>query len=85
MFILALGIEVATLLLPIIQELIIDNALITADTDLLKLLTIATGVFLAGQAATTAVRGIVQQNLSSSLSVIVPTHVFRHMISLPTA
>ncbi|MGK9233235.1 peptidase domain-containing ABC transporter [Inquilinus limosus] len=85
MFVYALGIELITLVLPILQQFVIDDALVAADTDLLELLTIAMGVFLAGQAVTTAIRGIVQRNLSSSLSLIVPTHVFRHLLALPTA
>ena len=84
MIALALGMEVIALAMPILQQLIIDNALITADTDLLFLLTGATAIFLAGQAATAAVRGLVQRNLSASLSIIVPAHVFRHMAALPS-
>lgn len=82
-FAFALGIELIALILPILQQFIIDDVLVSADTDLLRLLTIATAIFLFGQAATAGLRAIVQRNLSSSLSVIVPSHVFQHMAALP--
>jgi ATP-binding cassette subfamily B protein RaxB len=82
-FTFALGIELIALILPILQQFIIDDVLVSADTDLLRLLAIATGIFLFGQAATAGIRAIVQRNLSSSLSVIVPSHVFQHMAALP--
>jgi ABC-type bacteriocin/lantibiotic exporter with double-glycine peptidase domain len=50
MLILALGIEAAILALPILQQLVIDDALVTADANLLALLTLATACFLVGQA-----------------------------------
>jgi ATP-binding cassette subfamily B protein RaxB len=80
----ALAIEVVSLLLPILQQFVIDDALLSLDTDLLKLLTIATAVFLFGQAATVALRGLVQRNLTASLSIMVPAYVFGHMIALPS-
>ena len=81
----ALGIECIALVLPILQQFIIDDALVTGDTDLLSLIAIAIAVLLVGQAATAAIRGIVQRNLSSSLSLVVPGHVFRHMVALPAS
>ena len=81
----ALGVELLLLGTPILQQLIIDNALITGDTELLVVIAVAMAVFLIGQAVVTGVRGLVQRNLSSALSLIVPAHVFRHLIELPTA
>src|SRR5260221_1441411 len=57
MFILALGVEVITLLLPVLQQLVIDDALVTGDADLLKLLTIAAGGVVSWQTATTTPGG----------------------------
>lgn len=84
-FIYALGVELIILLLPIIQQVIIDDALVTADIDLLTLLIIATAVFLLGSTTASVIRRFIQRNLSSSLSMIVPSHVFRHLGSLPVS
>lgn len=81
-FLYAITIELIILFLPILQQIIIDDALVTQDTDLLLLLTITTAVFMLGKAITEVVRGLVQRNLSSSLSLIVPSHVFKHMAGL---
>jgi ATP-binding cassette, subfamily B, bacterial CvaB/MchF/RaxB len=85
LFVFAFGIELMVLVLPIIQQLVIDNALVTADTALLNLLVMAIGIFLFGQAAVAAIQGLAKRNLSSSLSMIVPSHVFRHMGALPAS
>lgn len=84
-FIFAFGIECVSLLIPILQEVVIDDALITANTDLLTLITLTMSVFLLGQAATTAIRGIVQRTLTAALSLTVPSRLFAHMLSLPTS
>ena len=84
-FVYALGIELIFLVLPILQQIIIDDALVTADTDLLTMLVIATAVFLLGSAAASGIRGLLQRNLSSSLSMVVPTYVFRHLGTLPVS
>lgn len=83
MFVLAMGMEAAALVLPIIQQLIIDDALVTSDKELAQLLTLAAGVFLLGHAATAAIRAIVQRNLTAALSMIVPAHAFTHLAALP--
>lgn len=81
----ALGIELTILVVPILQQIIIDEVLISQDTDLLLLVVIATGVFLVGKSVTQAVRSLIQRNLQSSLSLIVPSHVFQHMAGLPVS
>ncbi len=78
----ALGVEVATLTVPILQQLIIDDTLASADLNLLNTLTIAIAIFVLGQVLTSAVRGVVQANLASSLSLVVPAHLFRHLLGL---
>lgn len=83
LFILALGVKVAALAIPILQQFVIDDALLTGDEDLLTVIAIAMAVALCGSAVTTAVRGLVQRNMSSMLSLVVPAHVFRSMIQLP--
>jgi ATP-binding cassette, subfamily B, bacterial CvaB/MchF/RaxB len=83
-FILALGVEVVALILPILQEIVIDDALLTADADLLTLITIAMSIFLLTQAASSAIRGVVQRNLTSMLSMMVSARIFSHMVSLST-
>lgn len=81
-FVYALAIELVVLMLPILQQIIIDDALVTSDSNLLILLVIATGIFLLGSASASAVRRLVQRNLSSSLSMVVPSHVFQHLGTL---
>ncbi len=84
-FIYALGVEIIILVIPILQQVLIDDALVTADADLLLLLVIATSVFLLGSAVASAVRRFIQRNVSTSLSMIVPSRVFQHLGTLPTS
>ncbi|OMP70004.1 hypothetical protein BV900_22100 [Agrobacterium tumefaciens] len=81
----AVAIEVATLVIPVLQQFVIDDALASADINLLNLLVIAIAIFALGQTVTTAMRGLVQSNLSSSLSLVVPAHLFRHLLDLPVS
>ena len=85
LFIYSLGIELIVLVIPILQQIVIDDVLVTEDVDLLLVVVIATGVFLMGSSVTRAIRGLVQRNLSSSLSLVVPSHVFQHMTRLPVS
>jgi ATP-binding cassette subfamily B protein RaxB len=81
----ALVVELCTIAVPILQEFIIDDALLTADADLLTVIAIAiAGIFIV-KAGTTAVRALLVRNLSSTLSVIIPAHVFNHLMSLRTS
>lgn len=79
----ALFIEFSILSAPIIQQIIIDDVLITKDIDLLKLLAIVLMVTLLSQTITTAIRSITQRKLSSKISIMIHTDVFKHMLGLP--
>jgi ATP-binding cassette, subfamily B, bacterial CvaB/MchF/RaxB len=83
LFALAFGVEIAALAMPMLQQLIIDNALVTADLNLLQLLAVGMAIMLFGQAATTAIRGLVLRNLTAFTSLIVPVHIFQHLAALP--
>lgn len=83
MGIMALAIEAIALVIPVIQEFVIDDALVSADTDLITTAAIAVAIFLGAQAGITAVRGIIQRNITSSLSLVVPDYIFTHMVRLP--
>ncbi|MFC7398188.1 peptidase domain-containing ABC transporter [Chelatococcus sp. GCM10030263] len=85
LFLFAFGLQFISLSLPILQQFVIDDALVSADRDLLTVIAVAMSLMLLGKAATVAIRALVQRNLSASLSVIVPSHIFRHMADLPTA
>jgi ATP-binding cassette subfamily B protein RaxB len=85
LFVFAFGLQFISLSLPILQQFVIDDALVTADENLLTIIAVAMSVMLLGKAAVVAIRALVQRNLSASLSVIVPSHVFRHMAELPCA
>jgi ATP-binding cassette, subfamily B, bacterial CvaB/MchF/RaxB len=81
----ALGVEVLLLGTPLLQQLIIDDALVTGDTELLVVIAAALAIFLVGQAVVAGVRAIVMRNLSSSLSLLVPAHAFGRMVQLPAS
>ncbi|WP_282498696.1 peptidase domain-containing ABC transporter [Pantoea stewartii] len=81
-FILALAIEISTLVIPILQEIILDDSVVTGDLDLLTILVIAIALFSFGSVVTTAVKSIIERKITSSLSIIVPSHIFKHIFSL---
>lgn len=81
-FIFSLFIESSMLIVPGLQEIIIDDGLPTSDLDLITLVIIASLVFVIGSATTTAVKTLIQRNLTSSLSLIVPSNVFSHLMQL---
>ena len=81
----AFGIELIVLVVPILQQIIIDEVLISDDTDLLFLIVIAVGIFLLGKSVSQAIRSLILRNIQSSLSLVVPSHVFQYMGRLPVS
>src|SRR5476649_583579 len=72
-FMLSLFIESVSLIIPGLQEIIIDDGFPTSDLDLVTLIIIASFIFVSGNAATTAIKSLIQKNLTSSFSLIVPS------------
>lgn len=81
--VLAVSLEVFTLLLPLLLQLVIDQVLVTADIDLLHLLGIGFLAVVVFQSMTVAVRGWVVSALSASMNSQWVTNLFGHMLRLP--
>ena len=85
LFALALAIEVFALVTPLFMQWVIDHVLISADRELLLTLVIGFSMLLTIRAAVTAMRGWVLLTLGASLRVQAETHLFSHLVRLPTA
>jgi ATP-binding cassette, subfamily B, bacterial CvaB/MchF/RaxB len=83
--ILALALEVFTLVMPLAMQLVIDQVLVSADADFLTLIGIGFLVVVGMQALTTAMRGWVLATLSASLNAQWVTNLFGHLLKLPMA
>lgn len=80
---LALAIEVFALIAPLFMVWVIDQALVTADRDLLMTLVLGFGLLLVMQTAVSAMRGWVIIVIGASLKVQARTNLFSHLINLP--
>ncbi|RXF73736.1 peptidase domain-containing ABC transporter [Hansschlegelia zhihuaiae] len=80
---LALALEAFALLAPLFMVWVIDDALVTADRDLLTTLVLAFGLLLVLQTAVSAMRDWVILTLGASLKVQARTNLFSHLINLP--
>ena len=85
LFALALAIEVFTVVSPFFLQWVVDDALVTADHDLLLTLTIGFALFLLIRVSITAMRGWLLIALGASLKVQGRANLFSHLISLPAA
>lgn len=81
--VLALALEVFTLVLPLAMKLVIDHVLVAADVDLLTLLGIAFLAIVVMQAGITAMRGWVVASLGASINAQWLTNLFSHLLRLP--
>ena len=81
--ILSLVLQLTTLLIPFYMQIIIDDAVTEADSNLLFLLLIAFGVIYALSDITKALRDWVMMTLGQSLSFDLGGNVIRHLIRLP--
>lgn len=80
---LALALEVFTLLLPLAMQWTIDLVLVSADLGLLNLIGIGFITVVLFQAAISAMRGWVVADLGASLNAQWITNLFGHLLRLP--
>lgn len=81
--ILALALEVFTLVLPLSMQWVIDQVLVSADLDLLHLLGIGFLTIVLFQAAITMMRGWLVAGLGASLNSQWLANLFGHLMRLP--
>lgn len=82
---LALVLEMFVIVAPLFQQLVIDNAVVAADRDLLVVLAIGFALLLAVQTAVSAARSWAILYLGTTLNVQLVSNLFRHLLSLPMA
>lgn len=80
---LALALEVFSLLSPFFLQWVVDNVIVSADRDLLTTLAIGFGLLMLIQQAIGAIRSWVIIYLSTSLNIQWCANVFTHLIRLP--
>lgn len=85
LLVLALALELFAMASPLFLGLVIDNALVSADRELLLTLVIAFGLLLVLQVALSAMRGWMIIALGASLTVQARTNLFSHLLRLPSA
>lgn len=83
--ILALVLEMLSLTTPILTQWVIDDVIVSADTDLLTTLLIGFALLLIMQTAISTLRAYVGMQLSTSLSFQSKSNLFAHLVKLPTS
>lgn len=81
--ILALALEIAILLNPLFMQLVIDNALVSEDIDLLTTLVLSFGLMLVVQQLLSAMRAWMLIYMSTSIGVQWQSNIFAHLVNLP--
>ena len=82
---LALTIEIFAMLSPFFLGWVVDQALVSADHDLLLTLAIGFGLLLMLRTVVTALRGWLLMGMNASLKVQSRANLFSHLIHLPTS
>lgn len=80
---LALALEVFVLLAPFFNQWVVDQAIVTADRDLLYVLAIGFGLLMLIRVVVEVLRGYVVMVMSTSLNVQWLANVFQHLVKLP--
>nr|WP_232445881.1 peptidase domain-containing ABC transporter [Burkholderia ubonensis] len=80
---LALALEVFSLVAPFFLQWVIDEAIVSADRDLLTVLTLGFGLLLIMQQATNAIRTWALMYFGTTLNVQWRANVLTHLLSLP--
>lgn len=80
---LALALEVFSLVGPFFLQWVVDNVIVSADRDLLMTLAIGFGLLMLMQQAVSAIRSWVIIYLGTTLSIQWRANVFTHLIRLP--
>ncbi|WP_404667309.1 peptidase domain-containing ABC transporter [Roseateles asaccharophilus] len=83
-FLLAAVLELFAVLAPLLNQLVVDDAIATHDMDLLKVCLIGFGLLMVIQTAVGLARSWAVMTLSQSLSVQWAGNVFAHLTKLPS-
>ena len=81
----ALALQVFSLVSPLFMQLIVDNALVSADLNLLSLLALGFVILLVVRTAVSVMRSWVLMILSASLKVQARSNLFAHLINLSSS
>jgi len=84
-FVMAIALEAFALLSPMFNQWVVDEALVSADRDLLNVLVIGFGLMLFTQTAISLARGWTVMYLSTHLGIQWTANVFAHLLRLPVA
>ncbi|WP_069233691.1 MULTISPECIES: peptidase domain-containing ABC transporter [Burkholderia] len=82
-FLLAIALEIFTLVSPFFLQWVIDEVIVSADRDLLTVLALGFGLLLLMQQATSAIRAWALMYFGTTLNVQWRANVFTHLLSLP--
>jgi ATP-binding cassette, subfamily B, bacterial CvaB/MchF/RaxB len=82
---LALTIEIFAMISPFFLGWVVDQALVTADGDLLTTLVVGFTLLLLLQTTVSALRGWMLMGLNASLKVQSRANLFTHLVDLPTS
>lgn len=85
LLLLAFALEIFALLAPLFLGLTVDQAIVSADRDLLLTLAIAFGLLLLLQTAVGLLRGWMLMTLGASVKVQSRTNLFSHLVALPAS
>ena len=85
LMLLALAIEVFTILSPLFLQWVVDHVLVSGDADLLVVLVLGFSLLLVLRTAVMAMRGWMTLAIGAALTVQSRTNLFSHLVSLPTA
>lgn len=83
--ILALALEVFSLISPFFMQWVIDHVIVSADRDLLTILAIGFGMLMVLQQFISLLRSWIMMYMSTHLSVQWQANVFNHMINVPVS
>lgn len=82
---LALALEVFAMISPLFMTWVVDQALVTADRDLLLSIVLAFSLLLLLRVTVSAMRGWTVMLLGASLEVQARTNLFSHLLNLPAS
>jgi ATP-binding cassette subfamily B protein RaxB len=85
LFVLALAIQVFAIVTPLFMQWVVDDALVTADRDLLVTLALGFTLLLFIKTTVTAMRGWMVIAVAASLKVQGRSNLFSHLLNLPSA
>jgi ATP-binding cassette subfamily B protein RaxB len=83
LLLLALAIEIFAITSPLFMQWVVDQALVSADHDLLLTLVIGFALLLLIRVSVSTMRGWMLMVLSASLKVQARTNLFSHLVNLP--